>query len=185
MSCSVAEPANLNIMTLLHRRFLPDFLDRRRALALGASAGRFDAAAIRCRAAVTRLDVTQGNFQPMPIAIPIFSAARRAITKPRSASRRSSPQPQAQRPVRADRSGRLIEKIASVDAVPRFPDWRTINAQALVTGRITRQPDGRLKAEFRLWDVLAGQQLPASNISPRPTIGAASRTSSRMRSTSG
>ena len=53
----------------------------------------------------------------------------------------------------------FIEKIASVDAVPRFPDWRTINAQALVTGRVTRQSDGRLKAEFRLWDVLAGQQL--------------------------
>jgi TolB protein len=43
--------------------------------------------------------------------------------------------------------------------VPHFPDWRTINAQALVTGRVTRQSDGRLKAEFRLWDVLAGQQL--------------------------
>ncbi len=43
--------------------------------------------------------------------------------------------------------------------MPHFPDWRTINAQALVTGRVTRQSDGRLKAEFRLWDVLAGQQL--------------------------
>jgi TolB protein len=43
--------------------------------------------------------------------------------------------------------------------VPRFPEWRTINAQALVTGRMTRQSDGRLKAEFRLWDVFAGQQL--------------------------
>ena len=43
--------------------------------------------------------------------------------------------------------------------MPNFPNWRTINAQALVTGRITRQSDGRLKAEFRLWDVLAGQQL--------------------------
>ena len=43
--------------------------------------------------------------------------------------------------------------------MPRFPDWRAINAQALVTGRITRQNDGRLKAEFRLWDVVAGQQL--------------------------
>jgi TolB protein len=52
-----------------------------------------------------------------------------------------------------------IEKINSIDGVPRFPDWRVINAQALVTGRMTRQPDGRLKAEFRLWDVFGGQQL--------------------------
>ena len=52
-----------------------------------------------------------------------------------------------------------IEKITSFDALPRFPDWRAINAQALVTGRVTRQGDGRLKAEFRLWDVISGQQL--------------------------
>ncbi len=32
-------------------------------------------------------------------------------------------------------------------------------AQALVTGRVTRDPSGRLKAEFRLWDVETGQQL--------------------------
>jgi TolB protein len=52
-----------------------------------------------------------------------------------------------------------IEKVSNIDAVPRFPDWRLVNAQALVTGRLTRQGDGRLKAEFRLWDVFAGQQL--------------------------
>ena len=40
-----------------------------------------------------------------------------------------------------------------------FQNWKTINAQALVTGRMTRQGDGRLKAEFRLWDVNTGQQL--------------------------
>ena len=38
-------------------------------------------------------------------------------------------------------------------------NWKTINAQALVTGRMTRQGDGRLQAEFRLWDVATGQQL--------------------------
>jgi TolB protein len=32
-------------------------------------------------------------------------------------------------------------------------------AQALVTGRVTRDPSGRLKAEFRLWDIETGQQL--------------------------
>ena len=41
-----------------------------------------------------------------------------------------------------------IEKIANIDAVPRFPDWRAINAQALVTGRITRQADGRLQGRI-------------------------------------
>src|SRR5207237_9193663 len=52
-----------------------------------------------------------------------------------------------------------IERIVRFDNEPRFADWRTINAQTLVTGRMTRQSDGRLKAEFRLWDVYSGQQL--------------------------
>jgi TolB protein len=34
-----------------------------------------------------------------------------------------------------------------------------INAQALVTGRVSQEADGRLRAEFRLWDTFAGQQL--------------------------
>ncbi len=33
-----------------------------------------------------------------------------------------------------------------------------INAQALVTGRVTQEGDGRLRAEFRLWDTFAGEQ---------------------------
>jgi TolB protein len=141
------------------RRDLAVPLTRRRALALGTIAGGL-LAAPRLAAAVTRLDITQGNFQPLPIAIPKFIGGGDAdadtaggVTQIISAN--------------LQRSGLFapidpaayIENITSVDAVPRFPDWRNINAQALVTGSIVRQPDGRLKAEFRLWDVLAGQQL--------------------------
>jgi TolB protein len=134
-------------------------LTRRRTLALGALAGALTFTARRA-GAVVRLDITEGNFQPLPIAIPKFLAggqddgdSANAVTQIVTAN--------------LQRSGLFapidptayIERIASVDAVPRFPDWRNINAQALVTGRIGRQADGRLQAEFRLWDVLAGQQL--------------------------
>jgi TolB protein len=134
-------------------------MTRRRALALGAVAGGL-ALAPRYAAAVTRLDITEGNFQPLPIAIPKFIAGAQGdddtaggVTQVITAN--------------LQRCGLFapidpaayIETITSVDNVPRFPDWRSINAQALVTGRVTRQSDGRLKAEFRLWDVLAGQQL--------------------------
>jgi TolB protein len=130
-----------------------------RAIGLGALAGGFALLPRRARA-VVRLDITEGNFQPLPIAIPKFFAtgqddgdAANAVTQIITAN--------------LQRSGLFapidptayIEQIASVDAVPRFPDWRNINAQALVTGRIGRQADGRLQAEFRLWDVLGGQQL--------------------------
>jgi len=110
--------------------------------------------------AVLRLDVTQGNVQPLPIALPDFVGGSAADSEvARNVSQVIS--------ANLKRSGlfapidpaAFIEKITNIDAVPRFPDWRAINAQGLVTGRVTRQPDGRLKAEFRLWDVFAGQQL--------------------------
>jgi TolB protein len=51
---------------------------------------------------------------------------------------------------------------------PQFNNWKSINAQALVTGRMTRQGDGRLKAEFRLWDVATGQPLTGQQYFTQP-----------------
>jgi TolB protein len=50
-----------------------------------------------------------------------------------------------------------------VSGAPPFGYWRDQGAQAVVTGRLIRQADGRLKTEVRLWDVtreqpLSGQQ---------------------------
>ncbi len=134
-------------------------MTRRQALAVGAAASGLLLAMPRARA-VVRLDITQGNFQPMPIAISKFigggegdddtaAGVTQIITADLQRSGLFAPIDPAA----------FVEHIASVDAVPQFADWRTVNAQALVTGAVTRQPDGRLKAEFRLWDVLAGQQL--------------------------
>jgi TolB protein len=53
----------------------------------------------------------------------------------------------------------FVERVASFDAVPQFPRWIEIKAEELITGRTTRQADGRLKVEFRLWGVASGQQL--------------------------
>jgi TolB protein len=133
---------------------------RRRLILLGAgTAMGMLAASARRAGAVLKLDVTQGNVQPVPIAIPEFVAV--ATRDP--ATGRNVAQIVA---ANLQRSGLFapidpaayIEKITNIDTLPRFPDWRQINAQALVTGRIT-QSEGRLKAEFRLWDPFAGQQL--------------------------
>jgi TolB protein len=135
------------------------FLTRRQTLALGAATGSLMLSA-RYAGAVTRLDITEGNFQPMPIAIPGFfggadsdndtaAGVTQIITANLKGCGLFAPIDPAA----------FIEHLASVDSVPHFPDWRTINAQFLVAGRVARQPDGRLRAEFRLWDVLAGQQL--------------------------
>jgi len=135
-------------------------LSRRKLLVTAAAGATCAGLGIRPASAVVHLDITQGNVQPLPIALPDFVGGTPGdVENARNVSQI----------INADlrRSGlfapidptAFIEKIVNVDAAPRFADWRAINAQALVTGRITRQPDGRLKAEFRLWDVFGGVQL--------------------------
>jgi TolB protein len=110
-----------------------------------------------------------GEFQPMPIAIPNFVAGTpsdgdvgagvtQVITANLKRSGMFAPIDQAA----------FIEKISNIDTAPQFANWKTINAQALVTGRMTRQGDGSLRAEFRLWDVATGQQLAGRQYSTAP-----------------
>ena len=94
----------------------------------------------RPAAAQLRLDVTQGNVQPFPIAMPDFVGgtpgdveAARGITQVITTNlRRSGLFPPID-------PAAYIEKITNFDVVPRFPDWRAINAQGLVTGVVTRR----------------------------------------------
>ncbi|MBV8089370.1 MAG: Tol-Pal system protein TolB [Alphaproteobacteria bacterium] len=107
-----------------------------------------------------RLDITHGRVEPMPIALPSFAGA-------------GPNEGQAGQEIAGvvsadlDRSGlfrpldprSFIQNVSVIDVEPRFDDWRQINAQALVTGTVRTQGDGRLRVEFRLWDVFAEQQL--------------------------
>ena len=141
-------------------------ISRRKLIVAGGAAAALAGLQVAPARAVTRLDVTKGNVAPMPIAIPDFIGGSPADTE----IARTVTQ------VIANNLGRsglfapidpaaYIERIANFDAVPRFPDWRAINAQALLVGRVGRQGDGRLRADFRLWDVSSGQQLEGKQYS--------------------
>lgn len=103
------------------------------------------------------ITVDKGNFQPMPIAIADFTGADPDVAVQMSDIIRNN----------LKRSGvfnpidkaAFIEKNINFDAAPNFASWKAINVQALVTGRVTKDASGKLKTEFRLWDILAGQQL--------------------------
>jgi TolB protein len=107
-----------------------------------------------------RVDITQGTIQPMPIAIPAFVGAGGGIDE--------LSQNVAQ-VVTADlkRSGlfapvdpsAFIEQVVPPSATPNFANWRPLNAQALVSGSVAPTGDGRIMAEYRLWDVVSGQYL--------------------------
>ncbi|MGV8939015.1 MAG: Tol-Pal system beta propeller repeat protein TolB [Allorhizobium sp.] len=115
--------------------------------------------------AVVEININKGNVEPLPIAITDFLSAN-GIGAQISAV------------VEADlkRSGLFsplnraayIEKITNPDAAPRFEDWKVINAQALVTGRVGQEADGRLRAEFRLWDIYSGKQMTGQQFYTQP-----------------
>jgi TolB protein len=118
--------------------------------------------------AVVELNITQGTIQPLPIAIADFAGD-------------GSIDPQIARDVSNVVANDLrasglfvpidpaafIEQGVGPDTLPRFEDWRVLNAQALVVGRIGAS-EGRLRAEFRLWDVFAGKQLAGEQFFARP-----------------
>ena len=126
-------------------------------------------AAIGQAGAQLRVDITRGNVQPLPIAIPPFVAAAGA---PDELSQKVS------QVITADlrRSGlfapidpaAFIDPLAPADGTPNFANWRPINAQALVAGRVAQTADGRIVAEFRLWDVFSGQQLTGQQFFANP-----------------
>ncbi len=113
------------------------------------------ACSLPARAAV-EININKGVIEPLPIAITDFLSADQLGPNISSVIAADLERSGLFAPIN---KSAFIEKISNPDATPRFDDWKVINAQALVTGRITRQPDGRLKAEFRLWDTFAGQQL--------------------------
>src|SRR4028119_324260 len=95
-----------------------------------------------------------GQFQPMPIAVADFSGegdlGQRVAGIIANNLQRSG--------YFATLDKARFPERPSFDAAPRFDAWKMAGAQALVTGRVSRDPSGRLQAEFRLWDIDSGQQ---------------------------
>ncbi|HVY13429.1 MAG TPA: Tol-Pal system beta propeller repeat protein TolB, partial [Alphaproteobacteria bacterium] len=110
--------------------------------------------------ALLKVDITQGVSEPIPIAITPF------VAKDATASKVGD---QLVQVIAADleRSGlfrpldpkTFVQDSQSLQAGPRFADWRVLNAQAVVGGVVIPQNDGRLRVEFRLWDVFSEQQM--------------------------
>ncbi len=112
------------------------------------------------------IDVTGAMREPMPIAFPKMIHDSNAIGQLFGVGDYA-------RKIRGvvladlDRSGlfRLvnensyIEDFSSINQKPTFVDWQAIKADALIQSAIEETPDKKLKVEFRLWDVMSGEQL--------------------------
>jgi TolB protein len=104
--------------------------------------------------ATVEVNVNRGDVQPLPIAVPAFGGGQVGadIAQVISANLQRSG---LFRPLDPQS---FVEKDLTAAVQPRFGDWKQINAQALVNGQVTVE-GGRLRVDFRLWDVFAEQQL--------------------------
>jgi len=104
--------------------------------------------------AQSALDIRRGgNFTPIPIAVTNFlgdggQQMTQIVTNNFRRSVFLNPLDPAT----------FVEK-STVPESPRMDQWKMINAQFVVTGRSGRAADGRMRTEFRLWDVMSGQQV--------------------------
>jgi TolB protein len=107
-----------------------------------------------------RIDITRGTVEPTPIAVVDFIGGSSVEQEyGRGISRVVAADLERSGLFKPLDSRAFIQNNQAPGTLPRFGDWRVINAQALVQGRTQLVPDGRLKVEFRLWDVYAERQM--------------------------
>jgi TolB protein len=114
----------------------------------------------------TRVTVDEGSLKPRPIAIPEFISedpkfgadVANVLTADLERSGLFKT---------LDRKG-FPERFNDVNQPPRFRDWQAAGAEALVVGRATRGPDGRLVAEFRTYDVVLNKAIDGQRVAVAP-----------------
>ena len=116
--------------------------------------------------ALLEIDITRGNLDPLPIAISPLHVDIKSenydgvkikllgedISKIIEDNFRSTG---LFNPLKKEA---FVQKPDIAHLKPRFEDWRLIKAQALVTGKLLIK-DGKLKVEFRLWDLAAAKEM--------------------------
>ncbi|UTW58105.1 Tol-Pal system protein TolB [Kordiimonas sp. SCSIO 12603] len=113
-----------------------------------------------------QVDVTGATRDPVPIAVPDFAPVTDVETP---AGRLSEIGASISEVItnnlvstglfRAVPESAFIERITAARELPSFASWRPLAVQGLVTGRIEILPNGNLRVEFRLWDVVAELQM--------------------------
>ncbi len=125
--------------------------------------------------ALIQIDITRGNLDPLPIAVSplhvdpksesiedlkvkeLGNKISEIVEKNFKSTGLFNPLPK----------DAFVQKPDIAHLKPRFEDWRLIKAQALVTGKIIVK-DGKLKVEFRLWDLTAAKEMIALAFTTTP-----------------
>src|SRR5262249_25914342 len=115
------------------------------------------------------LVLDKGNPQPLPIAVaPLYGAASddaQMGSDIASVVAADLERSGLFKPI--DRKA-FIQSPEALQQNVRFADWKLINAQALVSGKVEKNQTGGLRVEFRLWDVFAEQQMIGQALNATP-----------------
>ena len=116
--------------------------------------------------AVLELEINRGKAEPLPIALTDFTTtttgARNVADKMLQVI---TDDLENSGLFRSINKNAFIQKIISGNALPRFADWRQINASRLVTGHINQRSNGQVDIEFRLWDAYTEKQIAGKSYS--------------------
>ncbi len=120
--------------------------------------------------ALIEVDITRGNLDPLPIAVSPLFAGEKINDKIKKELNEEDIGEKISQVVENNlkNSGlfnpldknAFLQKPDIAHLKPRFEDWALIKAQALITGKVTLN-EGKLRVEFRLWDVLAAKEMMA------------------------
>ena len=127
--------------------------------------------------ALVEVDITRGNLDPLPIAVsPLYiEPGSKDIKQGDKIIKNVGEKISRVIEINFKRSGlfnplkkeSFVQKPDIAHIKPRFEDWNLIKAQALVTGKVTVS-ENKLRAEFRLWDVVAAKEILALAFSTTP-----------------
>ena len=121
------------------------------------------------------VDITRGNLNPLPIAVsPLYVdtqsenyedvKVKKLGDLVSSVIEKNFKSTGLFNPLNKDA---FVQKPDIAHLKPRFEDWRLITAQALVTGKLLIK-EGKLKVEFRLWDLASSQEMMALSFTTTP-----------------
>lgn len=107
-----------------------------------------------------RVDVTEGRVEPMPVAVLDFYGADQQLgVMGKNIANVIAADLERSGLFRPIEKSSYIQNALQPNDPIRFGDWRLINAQILLKGQISAVGDGRLRVEFRLYDVYSEKQM--------------------------
>ncbi|MBN2905146.1 MAG: Tol-Pal system protein TolB [Rhodobacteraceae bacterium] len=121
------------------------------AMAMGLSASP-----LLAQSGPLRIVIDEGVIEPLPFAIPDFVAENAAASDyARNISRVIAADLAGTGLFREIPANAYLSNVTSFASPVQYADWKAINAQALITGAVALDGNGRLTVKFRLFDVFS------------------------------